>query len=729
MKNTEIKNASQQKKNVEKSSNDILLTYSDKKVYSDTKSNNNNNSSYKNLSIYADNKSDSKFNQLSNSKNNYSNSNYDKLYLKNDFSIAILNNNYNQLDPKDFKNDNFSHLFSNLNKKYPSPEIHPTPATKEYNISNSKYTYNLNSIDLNKKNSTNDLKKPLLLSGLANNTKNPFNYDNLNFNPSLPNNFFQIKSPNEKTSENNIFNYINNPKISNAFLIDYENNFVNCNNICTNTCTRSNFMNMLKIDNEEIFEKNINNNYNTNSRKNPNEFNISSKSILILLCTVFFAAFHIGLYRKLYNVSEFLYKDKFINLEQNKNIKSNQNHFFDLSIKDFIFEINLFTWRYQMISVFLLIYIFLANFLIKKNYIESLEGRLSVLGEIKGRDFFKEKNRERNLHLMHLSLNVIFTIENMKNMGIICFSAFLLFFSTLFIPISMTLAIQYLTILLKMFFSMDLNFEIKTNKLFRLIIYIFTLLGIMMSLSNNFYPNSKFILDPVHDNRLFQQDLINKTSSENGILNNTSKYLENPNNTISIPNKKNISSDDINVHENKNEENTKIKSSLVNLIGISFSILSGLINIYFCDGINNLYLSSYSAIEYIVISNFNSALIMTFLNFILNAYFANPFYSVSWFIQYNNSLNLSILLLGLVGFLNIMFTIFSAVYLNSYYLKFVKLLEIPLADTIAIYFLSVYKFTNEINYHIGLLNFLIVIVLIEFSDFFLNKRKNNKYNF
>ena len=122
-------------------------------------------------------------------------------------------------------------------------------------------------------------------------------------------------------------------------------------------------------------------------------------------------------------------------------------------------------------------------------------------------------------------------------------------------------------------------------------------------------------------------------------------------------------------------------------------------------------------------------MIMTFINFILNSYLGNPFYFINWIFQNENALNIHVFILGIIAFINIMLTIFSAVYLNNYYLKFVKILEIPLADTFAISILSVYKFTNEINYHIGLFNILIVIVFIEFSDFFINKRKMRKYDF
>ncbi len=521
---------------------------------------------------------------------------------------------------------------------------------------------------------TNDLNKPLLSSS-KNITKNSLTNDNFIINTSETKNDLNIyrNNNNEKIHDN--IGLFNNAKISNAFVLEYEKSVVNCSNICAYTCTKSNFISLINVENEEISDGVSPN----NQRINPNIFVSSSKSFLIFIITVIIAAFHFVLYRKLSSLIHYMYSNEYSD-DSFGYLK------YYLTRKNIMSDFNIFTWRFQMISFILFIYIFITNYLIKNNYTESLEGRLTILEDVRGKDFCKIRNNmEKKLHLIYLKYEDIINLDNIKNIGIICSSIYLLFFSSLFMPISMCLAVQYLTILIKFFHSMRLNFEIKTNNLFRIIVYILTILGIIMSLSNDSYSSSIF-------------SKYNKLETEKGIIENQSSEPR------SIP-------------------------FFVNLLGIILSILSGLINVFFCQDINKHYLSSYSAFEYMVILNFNATIIMSFLNFVLNSYFGNPLYSIDWLFQYDNNLNMYILIFGIIAFLNIMFTIFSSVYLNNNYLKFVKIIEIPLADTIAISVFSLYKNTNEINYHVGLINFMIAIVLLEFSNLFIKRTHMRKYDF
>lgn len=704
MKNSEIKNVSMKKNILENSLyyNEDLNLYSYEKDL-ESKQFLKNNNKHKNYDLFPINDS-------------FENDNIHKNYTKNDIAnnlIAYKNNN---------KIENFTNARSN-NIFFEKENQNEFSQAVNGNENDNNYYHHNNS---------NDLRKPLL-SSIKNNTKNTLNFDNINISESK--NIFSNHSKNKENKimePNNTFNNLSNQKISNAFVLEYEKNVINCNSVCVNTCSKTNFINLLSYENEEIFnDENLH-----NSRKNPNEFISSSKSYLFLFTTVIFAAFHIAFYRKVYDISDFYYYEnkqetKLILDESNNNGKNFSLESF-LNISKFLCEINIFTWRFQIICFMLILYKCISNYLIQNNYKESLEGRITVLEDVKGGDFFKYKNPEKKLHLIYLNLKEIISIENLKNMSVICLSIFLLFFSSLFIPISMCLAVQYLTILLKSFLSLGLNFEIKSNKLFRIIIYMLTLLGLIMSLSNNFYYYSKNNNSGNVYINIYEMNISKKFSDNNTLRlldteiqdHNDEEIKTRPENNNNHENKKNLS----NTKENSTYEYKKL-TLLINFIGISLSILSGLINVFFCDDIHKIYLNKNSAFEYLIILNFNSTAIMTFLNFNLNAYFGNPFYSINWVIQNENGLNVYIFLLGLIGFLNAMLTQFSAVYLNNAYLKFVKILEIPLADTIAISILSVYKYTNEINYHIGLINFLIVIVFLEFSDFFIKKITNRKYDF
>jgi hypothetical protein len=564
---------------------------------------------------------------------------------------------------------------------------------------------------------TNSLKKPLL-SSIKNNTKNNHTNDNFIIHTSEIKNDLNVKKINYES--NSFLNNLINPKVSNAFFIEYEKSVINCNNICANTCTKNNFIDLINIENEEIFEDTNTN----NPRINPNHFISSSKSYLILLITVIISSFHFGLYRKLSSLSQNIYLDQ----EYEDKKYDDLNY---LTSRNIISDINIFTWRFQIISFLLFIYIVITNYLIKNNYSESLEGRFTILEDIRGKEFYNNQNNsEKKLHMIYLDFHEIITLENIKNVGILCSSIFLLFFSSLFIPISMCLAIQYLTILLKFFYNMGLNFEIKSNKLFRLIVYMLTFLGIVMSLSNDFFSTYVAKYKNKSENEIDKIDFPNKNNFEIHINNSSINSLNEKESVVfneSLINKI-MNNSILKITENSSSD-LKYKSFFMNLLGITFSILSGLINVFFCDNINKHYLSAHSAFEYLIILNFNATIIMTFVNFFLNSYYGNPLYSINWLIQNDNNLNIYIIIFGIIAFLNIMFTIFSSVYLNDTYLKFLKILEIPFADTIAISILSVYKYTNEINYNIGLINIMIAIVLLEFSECFIKRSNSKKYDF
>lgn len=675
MKESEIKNVSAQVNTNKKSVNiDNLFTFSNEKELSYNAI----------LTNESQNKNEYLFN--CNFQEDYNSSNNNKKLRSN---LKNFNGNRNNLNKNSFEKRNLA------------DELSTKPLGNDIN----------NIIDNNY-----ELKKPLL-SSIKNNTKNTFSNENFLINNSEIKKDSSIKT--KFYESNNFLNSINNPKISNAFVLNYENNVLKCNNICVNTCTKTNFIDLVNIENEEIFED-INK---SNTRINPKHFVSSSKSYFILIITVFISSFHFCLYRKLSYLSQDLYKD-----QDNENQILNTLDF--LTKINIISDINIFTWRFQMISFLLFFYILITNYFTKNNYSESLEGRFTILEDIKGNNFSKNNNSfEKKLHMIYLNYNEIVTFENIKNVGILCSSIFLLFFSSLFIPISMCLAIQYLTILMKFFYKIGLNFEKKSNKLFRLIIYILTMIGLLMCLSNDFFTKDSTIAN-VYDNKHDQNhppsdyQKIEKDVNDSKLFNiNKTQFIDFDQNVIKND------TDSKRILIQNSSADSKNTSFFVNLLGMTISFLSGLINIFWCEEINKNYLCLYSSLEYLVILNFNATIIMTFLNFILNSYHGNPLYSISWMFQNEKNLTVYLLIFGVFAFLNIMFTIFSSVYLNETYLKFLKIFEIPLADTIAISILSVYNYTNEINYHIGLINLMIAIVLLEFYELFTKKSNSKKYDF
>ena len=568
--------------------------------------------------------------------------------------------------------------------------------------------------------------------------------NNNNFSPKVENDFKkEIFRPLLSSISNNNQETQFNPlqKISNIFLSEYEKNVKNCNCICVNTCSNTNYCKLITCENEETQE---------NTRKNPNEFNSSSKSFLILILSVLLSSIHFSYYRKIAGKSIFFYTDKEITT------------FF--SFEHFLSEMNLFTWRYQIVSILLFLYFFLSNYFMKNHRLENLEWRITIFDQEQNNNINNNKSHE-----IKINFSEILTLENMKNISFITLSSFLLFLSIFFIPISMSLGIQYLSILLRFYTRLNLNYEKRTNKLFRIIVIFLTSIGIILVLSNNFIGNEKNLksfLENEEINLNTNNDILNEIKNLSNYIDiNDTNFKQNKteifssvvtNSEISNINQNKLKNKSI-INLNNNEKLTKSNSSqnvtinkeipenknikyksnfelkymsfISNLIGILLSLSSGIINIIYCDDIYKYYMKNNSPLNLIMIFNFNSAIITTIINFVINSYAGNPFFIITWIFEFKNGLNIVVIGLGLVAFLNIMLTIFTSVYLNIYYLKFLKIIEIPLADTVGSILFSIYKYNYDISYYVGFINITIVIIMIEFSDFFLDKKKIKKFNF
>lgn len=569
-----------------------------------------------------------------------------------------------------------------------------------------------------KKDNTQDLKMPLLSTIMINATPNLTLDSLVNCNNNIFKNYSDKRELNEKTPQQTSPN-----KLSNFFILEYEKKVNNCDCNCVNTCSRSKYKEFLTFENEEIFENaSLNRIY-------PSEYISSSKSYLFLVLSLIISAFHFGLYRRVAQKSKLMY-----NVESMDNNNNNQNADY-FNIYNFISEINTFTWRYQIICLFLIIYVYISNFFIKKNYEETLEGRLTLLNEIRaknhsfGRDS-KTQRKEKSLHLFDINLEDLISIEKFKDVSILMFSSFLLFFSSYFIPVSLSLAINYLTILMKYFFNLGLNYEIKANKLFRLIIYLFSIIGILLALSNNFMANERNMTSKVYISP-FQKKNSDVKHNESNLnyweIQNDLSYADD----ISFSANNSSDFDKIANHQVMKdiEKSKKADSFVFNFIGISLSFISGLINIFICQDIFTEFMTVYSPIEFLLILNIHSAILSSIINMILNTYLGNPFNVILWIREGEVGLNYLHIILGLIAFINIQLTIFSSVYLNKNYLKVIKIIEIPLADSIMNAFLSNSNYSHDISYYLGIINILIVIILIEFAELFVDKKKSKKYDF
>lgn len=123
-------------------------------------------------------------------------------------------------------------------------------------------------------------------------------------------------------------------------------------------------------------------------------FNFSSKSIIIMIITLFFSCFQVIVYRKIIN-----------------------------SEKELLFyqEIKIFCWRIQTISMMYFIFIFIANFFIKHNLIEE---RRTINSDFS------------NIHMIKINFKEIITKNNLKNSLFFLLSSFLFLLSTKYISFS-----------------------------------------------------------------------------------------------------------------------------------------------------------------------------------------------------------------------------------------------------------------------------------------------------
>jgi hypothetical protein len=176
----------------------------------------------------------------------------------------------------------------------------------------------------------------------------------------------------------------------------------------------------------------------------------------------------------------------------------------------------------------------------------------------------------------------------------------------------------------------------------------------------------------------------------------------------------------LNKYNGTEEINKSYSINNLNTLFYSFSILSCLsasfISFYITKNQTYQYMSNYSPIEISIISNINS-LIITSTFIIIFEFLKSGSISLKiiyWAIEFENNF-LLILILGLIGTLNILFSIYSSINLKPFFLKIFKFFEIIFVDIFAMYFLSLYDFPDNYTYYLIIFNFFIALAIVDLS--------------
>lgn len=388
-----------------------------------------------------------------------------------------------------------------------------------------------------------------------------------------------------------------------------------CNKNCVVNCNKTSYMDFVKLDNEEI-------------PKNSSD-SFSAKSIIIFSVTLILSCLQIILYRKILNT-----------FNTNNSLMT---------------EFKIFAWRHQAICIFLVLYILIANYFIKNNYIEE---RRTINKDLS------------NIHMININIDEIVTKENLKYSFVNILGAFMFLSSTRYIPISIALVFNYSGVIIFYIFNSKKNDSIK---MFCLIFFIF---GVLLIISYNYEYN-------------ITHNLIQEKEGEK----------------------------DTTTEKNNNNYDYKF------FIGILISFLSSIMN-YFQQKSKVLEtMKNNPPMNTILLTHINAFIISSIILFTLELFYgdADIFQIFHWISTTEGLFKIGICL-GLVGLLNMLFTIFSSIYLKYYFLKLFKIIEIPMADFIAIFYFNLYQKPQDFTYYISIFNFMISIALVEFYDIF-NKNK------
>lgn len=465
---------------------------------------------------------------------------------------------------------------------------------------------------------------------------------------------------------------------------ELENKFHSCNNNCTILCNKTCFKDFAKFEFEEI--KNIKSDF-------------GSKSIIFFLVTLSLSIIQYAVYRKLsyfsyHNENTYKYFDnkEIVIKDINNGVISRNHNIFN----DIFFELTYFNWRYQIVVIMLVVYVKMSRLFIKNAYKEEKN--------IKNFEFEKERDK---IHMINLPDNLV-SFEFMKYSFFILVSNFLLLISTIALPIGLCLTLFNIAPICDF-----ISNKAKLKKIKFLYCLIFLIVGFLLLFI--FINDKNYGLDKMY--RIDNLELYNYSYS---IQYNNNIFTENQ----IIPNYYNSSeiADFSKLYKYNSTDEIKQIYSINNLnkLFYTFSILSclsaSLISFYIIKNNTYQYMIKYSPIEISIITSTNSVIITsTFL--LIFEFLKSGSISLKiifWIIDYENNF-LSVLSLGLIGILNILFSNYSSIYLKPFLLKILKFFEIIFVDIFAIYFLSLYYFPENYTYYFMIFNFFIAFAIVDIS--------------
>ena len=129
----------------------------------------------------------------------------------------------------------------------------------------------------------------------------------------------------------------------------------------------------------------------------------------------------------------------------------------------------------------------------------------------------------------------------------------------------------------------------------------------------------------------------------------------------------------------------------------------------------NQMMGDFSPMTTILILNVNSVIVSSAMLFVFELLTTGTISIGIFAWVWNYESLMYVILIGLIGLLHTIFSLFSSIYLKPYFLKAIKLIEIPFSDFLAIVAFQLYNQPSDYIYYVVIFNFLITIGIVEFS--------------
>ena len=532
-------------------------------------------------------------------------------------------------------------------------------------------------------------------------------------------------------------NNMNALRFSNLSKLNISNEHVNMNTI-------NKFNNDNENDiNEPLIEKDF-----IQIKENNEESNIKGIGLIIFLLSLCFSSMNLGIYRKFVkNYDSTL--DNFI--EENsdhrysrhrKDLEGESELKVDWTISEnFIYkEILVFTWRNQMVMIFLIIYLL---------FIKIIEAICKYrLGNSYVRDstFFK-------LHIF-TDIFCFFSVNNYIYSFFNAIISFMLLLSTAFVPVSITVLITNST---GFFCFLKENSGYDTEN------------GDITSVNKNLADFYETLDKNKHDreNNIMFNGGEKELSSTRSIKKNENSEYRNSNTTRTIgqiyTNFKQEKEDE-NVYINGTptsnniiQTNKFISNNSLNLIkffccilyimgitlllsfkvkflfylGIAMPFISILLNINYQRGYMETFIRELKPFQIVFNMIIISNIVLFFMIIYMQIFYLkkNDYFSLLSIVGWTDLNKLEIteaVVVGIVSGFSIVFSIISSAYLEKNSIKLYKLMEIPVTEIICVYLLEIYKPVQSSEYYFGIFNIWLVIAIVEFYEGFSWLRRKSK---